>query len=665
MLRAVCCTLAIATSWSLAAEYHVAVNGSDTNSGGASTPFQTLQKAASLALPGDVCIVHAGTYRETLKPARSGMQGNPITFMAAPGETVTLNGADLIPDWTVHAGKILKAAMAWDLGDGLNQVFAGDIMLNEARFPDPGPDPLHPVLAKVTLTGNSLSSADLSQPAGTWTGATFHGWVGESWTAQGGKITASSPGSAEIGGTKTTPWFQGVGKGYLTGTMAALDAPGEWICQAGALYLEPPTSASGAIDAGMAIQAKRRAWAIDLEGLSYIRVQGLNIFAASVRMTGDNCVVENMRAKYLSHFTHTGDGFYGLAQADQGRNGILIRGRGNDLRVCTLAYSAGCGVILAGTGNRVADCVIHAMDYQGLYSCPVFLEGNGNTLEWCTLYDAGRDLVHMTGTGHSLLHNELYNPGLLTQDLGAMYTNGIDGMGTVIAFNWVHDNHGKHGTSPCIYLDNKSRNFIVHHNVVWNCDGDAGIRINGPSQGHRIYNNTTFNADDVGTHVFFSEPGPNDFLQANNLLVKDAGRELLDTTARDFRLPAGSPAIDKGQPVPGITDGFKGTAPDLGAYEYGGEFWKAGARAQPGNTNTAGFKSGGMGGVAITAKFRNGELLINGENGSPAVLNLFNGQGKVLRMLRVRPGAYAAKRPPAMDTYFLEIRGRAFPIQFP
>ena len=37
----------------------------------------------------------------------------------------------------------------------------------------------------------------------------------------------------------------------------------------------------------------------------------------------------------------------------------------------------------------------------------------------------------------------------------------------------------------------------------------------------------------------------------------------------DFRLKAGSAAIDKGKPLPNVTDGFSGTAPDLGAFELG------------------------------------------------------------------------------------------------
>jgi hypothetical protein len=46
-------------------------------------------------------------------------------------------------------------------------------------------------------------------------------------------------------------------------------------------------------------------------------------------------------------------------------------------------------------------------------------------------------------------------------------------------------------------------------------------------------------------------------------------RKLYEPEKLDFRLRPRSPAIDKGTVLPTITDGFKGAAPDLGAYEFG------------------------------------------------------------------------------------------------
>ncbi|PWG80815.1 right-handed parallel beta-helix repeat-containing protein [Pararcticibacter amylolyticus] len=84
----------------IAAEYHVAKNGSNANPGTKSTPFLTINHAAALARPGDVVTVHAGTYREWVAPAFSGTDADHrITFRAAPGELVEIKGSEVVRDW--------------------------------------------------------------------------------------------------------------------------------------------------------------------------------------------------------------------------------------------------------------------------------------------------------------------------------------------------------------------------------------------------------------------------------------------------------------------------------------------------------------------------------------------------------------------------------------
>ena len=46
----------------------------------------------------------------------------------------------------------------------------------------------------------------------------------------------------------------------------------------------------------------------------------------------------------------------------------------------------------------------------------------------------------------------------------------------------------------------------------------------------------------------------------------------------DFRLKAGSGAIDVGSVLPNVTDGFSGKAPDLGALEFGKQPFQYGPR---------------------------------------------------------------------------------------
>ena len=65
---------------------------------------RTIGRAAALAGPGDVVIIHGGIYRETVVIEKSGKPDNPITFQAAPGAGVIMTGADRISEWTEVEG---------------------------------------------------------------------------------------------------------------------------------------------------------------------------------------------------------------------------------------------------------------------------------------------------------------------------------------------------------------------------------------------------------------------------------------------------------------------------------------------------------------------------------------------------------------------------------
>ncbi len=71
-------------------------NGSDSNEGTADAPWQTLDKAGSVAVPGDTVIVKAGTYNTTFSPSVSGTADAPITFESeAPYAAKITGGVDL------------------------------------------------------------------------------------------------------------------------------------------------------------------------------------------------------------------------------------------------------------------------------------------------------------------------------------------------------------------------------------------------------------------------------------------------------------------------------------------------------------------------------------------------------------------------------------------
>jgi hypothetical protein len=74
-----------------------------------------------------------------------------------------------------------------------------------------------------------------------------------------------------------------------------------------------------------------------------------------------------------------------------------------------------------------------------------------------------------------------------------------------------------------------------------------------------------------------------DFSVFRNAAAPDFSRptQLYDPAMVDLRLREGAAAVDAGVELPGITDGFQGRAPDLGAYELGASAVHYGPRERP------------------------------------------------------------------------------------
>lgn len=115
-----------------ATEFHVEREGNDANPGTRMQPFRTIAHAAETMAPGDVCLVHRGIYRETVKPVHSGTFEAPLRFLAATGETVTVTGADEVTDWQMCSGAVYRAS--WVIGRQL--LIDSQPALPAGRLPD-------------------------------------------------------------------------------------------------------------------------------------------------------------------------------------------------------------------------------------------------------------------------------------------------------------------------------------------------------------------------------------------------------------------------------------------------------------------------------------------------------------------------------------------------
>ncbi|MBM4093190.1 MAG: carbohydrate-binding protein [Planctomycetes bacterium] len=104
-----------------AAEWHVATDGRDTNSGTRIAPLLTIQRAADLAQPGDTITVHEGVYRERVNPPRGGQSdAKRIVYQAAPGATVMIKGSEIVKGWVKQQDDVWKVTLPNSFFGGFN-----------------------------------------------------------------------------------------------------------------------------------------------------------------------------------------------------------------------------------------------------------------------------------------------------------------------------------------------------------------------------------------------------------------------------------------------------------------------------------------------------------------------------------------------------------------
>lgn len=657
--------------------YYVATNGNNANAGtSTSAPFKTIQQCASVAVAGDTCQIAAGVYRETVTPAHSGNSGAPITFTAAPGARVTVDGTDAIGGWTRDSGYIYKAAVTlsgtaaqpysateYPSNTDLwaNQVFINGTMAPEAAYPAPGTDPWSQAFitggwGSTRSTGGSCTTAPCtttvtgtltykSFPAfGNMTGAVAYfagGWVALSAQVTGGTLNGSNTTlniSFPESDAKVEPGGGNDNKFRLVGKKAFLTAQNEWFYDAGAheLYAWAPGGGTPT-----SIYAKMRNYAFDLTNRSYITVTKINLWATTVTTndSSQNIVLNEVNGQYLSHWqTAQYDSslpFAGIYDANHRfDSGILLHGTNNTLENSTLQLSSGNGVNLKGSGQTLTNNLIHDVSYGGTYTAAVTIEVGSSNLSIInnTLYNIGRDAINMDTNAYPnagyknlrIAYNNIYGYAKIAFDLGGIYVCCDTSLaGSRIDHNRIHD---PANTGNGIHFDNGTYDVSVDHNVIWGLKGDGNVNHGGnginfgghtnrPPAGSNLpylrgsienntivsgKNDTIFNYFATSSYVANTtvennildgyHPSGQDYgyisggkpVEKTNLVTtySDNGTGTnplyVNPSGGDYSLQTGSPAINAGTVIPGITNGYVGSAPDIGAYESGATRWLAG-----------------------------------------------------------------------------------------
>ena len=615
-----------------AADFYVAPTGKNSNVGTLAAPFKTIQAAVDKAQAGDNVIVRAGVYRESVVAPRSGMPGKPITFKTFAKERVVISGTEIVSGWKASGGKIYSAPMAADFYKSrvnyANQIFVDGQMINQARWPNTSLDVSRPT--KSTITKFISKTRD---DKAKYTTAVFEDdnllpktdgyYVGceitiqpnkDAWSwilsgvviAQKGNILTIRSRS-DMGKDGKQEVYENGSRYWIYNARKLLDSNGEWFHNARDRVLDVQFPDGGA-PAKRVVEARKRDFAFDLTGKSYLVVQGFNLFACTLTSDlggmGDgvgydengndrypwrspgttpeahHIVLDGLNVRYPSHFTDvSGHFFYQHGMS----SGVVLAGVNNVIQNSRVQFSAGNGIALYGRENKALNNIIEDANYSATECAGINTLGGGidSEIAFNTIRRTGRSGMTIRDMANSderklvarVHHNDISEFMLQDWDGGGIYTATQDAKFVRIDHNVIHDAVGH--TVSGIYPD-FAKNWIIDHNLIYNVDW--AIHLEGAHTSGVInaivFNNTAFSRDQFIGIGNGQAPGSFYFNNLHNQNIgkaADGAREIggvrqilnnlqwdnransptdpkfVSTATGNWSLQADSPARDKGR----------------------------------------------------------------------------------------------------------------------
>ncbi len=481
----------------------------------------------------------------------------------------------------------------------------------------------------------SYNDVDLpgSEP-NAWVGARIDTSPGGGVFRDSGFVTASDSGSVTFRyrpfpypsqfASKADPYF-------LWNHLNALDEEGEYFFDIEGVNGPPHTlylwAPGGNSPAEHRIEIKNREYSFDLNWASHIHIRGLTFLGAGIvcPVSSSLIVMDDLTLRYCGS---------GLNTLKTGRAAIWLKGHGHKVLNSRIDSTYGGGVLTLGTHTEIAhnvirDCMLYAI--SSWKSSDINVHHN-------TVFGNQAENIHMYSPRGKFNYNHCYHGGKRVTDAASLNSN-YDGdlRGMEVAYNWVHSNVARRnpeftdenganrlvwGGGRGIRMDTSPSNVFIHHNLIWGMSAPNlslmlwaldSEQVNYRNSMQRVYNNTVLGQihiadrgsiggidirNNICTEVreFGAQIDPH-IVRSNFLTIgKFESRWPGNTTdsslfvsapTGNFALLDSAGAIDAGEIIPGITDGFHGSAPDVGALEYNGDsnpHWSAGAIIRPRDT---------------------------------------------------------------------------------
>ena len=590
-----------------ATDYYVSTTGDLDNIGTFDNPFLKVQQAADIMQAGDVCYIRQGVYHENIIfDNQDGTSGNPIVFTGYENERVVFDGTFLIDSvWTLYSDNIWVADIDFDIW----QLFVDYEEMVMARWPNAKFSD-ESIWDKENYWAHGLIDEDetaydngmmIDDPHGDISlenigfnieGATailnvgsFKTYTREVLTHNGNTFTYEP---VPLWKTKHHDYF-------LEKKLEFLDSEGEWFYDPdlSKVYFWPPNNTN---PNALNIRGKVQSYAFEINNSDYVEIRNLEFFGTTIKFNNcDHSLIDHCNLVYPSCYKRM------LGIVDTEPEMTIF----NSSSYCTVSNSAfrytdGSAIEMYSNNNTIENCYFYHIDYTvtDLSSVMTTLRmgGSNNIFRKNTLHKMGASSTLNPGNAAIIELNDMSDSGHMQSDGALVHCMVGQQPNVQIRYNWLHDTE-KYGAR----FDGEGDGYggHIHHNVIWNVEG--GIMVKGYD--HNIYNNTAFDNTTKNDIIIMIEQGGNEgTITINNAANKIAGHRtgsydlypvpgvyennwngyetgldikdfLINVENYDFRPMENSELIDAGLLYDGLDISYNGENPDIGAYEFDGEYW--------------------------------------------------------------------------------------------
>ena len=409
---------------------------------------------------------------------------------------------------------------------------------------------------------------------------------------------------------------------FIEGDYDLLDTINEWYHNpiTGDLWVMTDGTNPNELD----VKGKTSTYSFDIKNSKNITIENLFFFSSTIKVSSsENIIIQDCNFAFPSTSKRM-IGDLGTPEATSiGVSGASNKVNNSIFRRNLFAYTDGDALRVFGDNNRIENNIFQYIDYSvselpGLM-VSFYINGDKNIFTKNSINDTQASATLTPGERSEFSYNKVTRTGALQSD-GSVF----QGTRNYVAESKVHHNFIYNTPKLALRYDAPGddptaagQRGKMYNNVAINT---SGIMIKGDH--HYIANNTVIGSNKNGMIILDEENSNLNTFTQNNLVDKLSGHRSISNYEDkdqngfpDYPIPGtssnnwngwdsvktsyigeenidnliyslidsttlmpleGSPLIDAGNKIDSLPLDIIGESPDIGAFEYGGELWKAG-----------------------------------------------------------------------------------------